>query len=212
MTAQKPATFHQTDKSQGLVKTLESVPKTQCHHELKSPAAIGRRNSSASRTSGNPLFNDFLKTRIRNGHIHHKYHGRFKSSSTSSQSWSKEKTFIQPQDVFAKLEHNTGKLSSRSSSTRTSLHRRWVPAQQPSQSTKTQSALPQLLCWYCGYMLFVRACTFKQQTNINSLYVINQINSTSKQPASSLKPLCSSTPARTSQTSRGSIVAQRFSP
>lgn len=77
-----------------------------------------------------------------NGHIHHKYNGRFKSSSTSSQSWSKEKTFIQAQDVFAKLENNTGKLSSRSSSTRTSLHRRWVPAQQPSQSTKTQSALP----------------------------------------------------------------------
>ncbi|EDS45264.1 conserved hypothetical protein [Culex quinquefasciatus] len=76
-----------------------------------------------------------------------------------------------------------------------------------SQSTKTQSVLPPSPCWCCGDMHFVRDCAYKQhvcqdcmqtghkegycscvpkksknkqQTNVNSLYAANRVNSTSK--------------------------------
>lgn len=75
------------------------------------------------------------------------------------------------------------------------------------QSTRSQSALPPSPCWCCGDMHFVRDCNFKQhvcqdcmqtghkegycncvpkksrnkqQMNVNSLYAINRVNSTSK--------------------------------
>lgn len=76
-----------------------------------------------------------------------------------------------------------------------------------SQSTKSQSALPSSPCWFCGDMHYVRDCDYKEhlcqdcnqtghkegycscvprkskpkkQTNVNSLYAVNRVNSTSK--------------------------------
>lgn len=69
LTAQTPDTFPQADMSQELVNQMESVPKTQYHHELESSTVIGRKNISASKASphnsliripGNPLLNDFI--------------------------------------------------------------------------------------------------------------------------------------------------------